>query len=263
MAGAREASPPACQTSNCRAPPGLDDDGLGIAGFGDGGVERPPEFLARIFVERHDLGVGPSGGDEDHPLAVNQGRGAETPDWQLGLEVVPVALTPEQFAIRGVQDPQIARRAENVDTIAVHGRRRAGAERMLHARIVGFPCMHPEETSGALVKTDGALDAAGALAGLKVGDEDAPAGDRGAGVAGVNGHAPDRLELRAGEIFSTMPVSFQTPVLPRPRHSGQSSANNGGVVKQRTSASVHPVKERGPAGGILWRRFTGYDPRRS
>jgi hypothetical protein len=93
------------------------------------------------------------------------------------------------------------------------------------ADVVGVPRSAPQDAAGFFIEAENALGSFGVEDGCEIADEDAPVRDSRPGEAALNRRAP--LDGEAGFWKCLDDAGFvQTPSLPLPRHSGQSSARS-------------------------------------
>src|SRR5262249_3755315 len=165
--------------------------------------QRFPQLLAGVLVE----------GDGDAPLAADDANEAPAvhervagvaPDRGLGAVVLLEVLRPDHVALLGVQADKVPLGAQRVHLAVVHGRRAArpaGVGNLVGAGVLVLPedvAVGGVEAEDALLTRDlgpvaGVVQLAHVGVGHVVGDVDAAASDRRAGVAPGDGNAPLHL----------------------------------------------------------------------
>ena len=164
------------------------------------GAQRPPDFMAGVFVQGDHRRVG-AGGQANQFVAVQQRVSREAPHRGLDFVVLFEIPRPHHASRRRVQAEQIAFRSEREDFApADHGRcARTGRVAYGVGTIVFVP---PQDFAIVRVQANNPLGAGDApalervrrfvrgLGKLVVEDIDAPLGHGGAGIAGANFSAP-------------------------------------------------------------------------
>ena len=168
-----------------------------------------------MLVERHHLGVGLAAHEADQPVAVDERRAGHTPRRHFGVEVGGKVLLPPHGPVNHVQGQQPAHRPEHVNPVAVDGRGgpRPDGVHQLQPGVVGAPLAGPEHLPGLLVEGEGPLDhrRRPRVGAPGIGDEHAPSGNRGAGIAAVDGRAPSHRQTAVGKSLDEAGLGQDTP----------------------------------------------------
>ena len=117
----------------------MQEDRLRVARTGTLGRKRPPDLLARILVERDDLGVGPPVRDGDQQVPVHKRCRRHSPRRQLGAEVPWEAAFPKHGTVEHPRTDQSASRPQCVYAVAVDSGRRSRPGGVFDARVVDRP----------------------------------------------------------------------------------------------------------------------------
>ncbi len=245
----------------------LDDVRLAVAQLA-ARLERPPALLAGVLVEGHDERVRLGPDDVDDAVAVDDGRDRGTPDRDEHVVLGHGVLLPDHVAGRDVQAEDASRRAEQVDAVAVDGRRGTRAARVAgHQDPVGRgPLVRPQHLAAVFVEgLDAFVPLHRAPLGLHVvEDEHAAAGHGGAGEAAAHRYPPLDDESFVGKLAEDSglgpdaePVGAAPlrPVFGRERPSpGQAGQQDAGTQKtgggQGRAKTNRLLPELGRSSGV-------------
>ena len=131
----------------------LVDARLAVAHLG-GDLDRAPDLLAGVLVERHHERIGLATHQRNQTVSVDQGCARDAPGGHAGVVVRDVVLLPDERPGLHVQAEQPAGRADHIDTIPVHGRCGPWSHRVgEHEHPVGCrPLVGPEQLAGLFVQ---------------------------------------------------------------------------------------------------------------
>ena len=144
--------------------------------------------------------------------------GGKAPDRRLDTVLRLEILLPKHLAGVGVEAEEVALRAERVNAVAIHRRRRARTSRVTH-RVAAVVLVHPELAAGFFVETNHPLRAGnvppgklivrvgGIFGQLPVGHVNLPIGHGRSGVTAADGHPPVDLRPAIGKFVedATLP----------------------------------------------------------
>ena len=167
------------------------------------GGEASPDLLAAQFVvANHRRAV--ASGEADQVPAAHERVGGKAPDRCLDTVLRLEILLPKHLAGVGVEAKEVALRAERVNAVAIHRRRRARASRITD-RVAAVVLVHPELAAGFFVETNHPLGAenvppgelivriGGIFGQLPIGYVNFPLGHGRSGVAAADRHPPVHL----------------------------------------------------------------------
>src|SRR5215813_2056238 len=133
-----------------------DDHRLRITLFGIRG-QRPPDFLAGHLVERYHFGIRLAADNGDQAVPVDQGRARDSPSRHLHPVILNVIFSPDHVARSSVEAEERTAPPDNVNPVAVNGRRCPWPCVVADALVVCVPLARPENLAGFLIQAKGAL----------------------------------------------------------------------------------------------------------
>ena len=175
-----------------------------------GGEASPDLFACQFVVANHRRAVASS--EADQVPAAHERVGGKAPDRCLDTVLRLEILLPKHFTGVGVEAEEVALRAERVNAVVIHCRRRAGASRITH-RVAAVVLVHPELAAGFFVETNHPLRAGnvplsklivwviGIFGQLSIRNINLPLGHGRSGVATADGHPPINLRPAIGKFF--------------------------------------------------------------
>src|SRR5262249_37555058 len=134
----------------------FEDHWLGVSLFGIG-RQSPPNLLPGHFVESHHFGVRLAAYDGDQAITIDQWRARNSPGRHLHSVVLYVIFLPDQIACLGVEAEQDTASPDDVNSLAINGRRRARPCGVADASVVRVPFARPNDFAGLLIQTKSAF----------------------------------------------------------------------------------------------------------
>ena len=86
-------------------------------------VERTPDFLSGMLVDRHDACTLGTSGQQNQPLAIHQRRGGHAPGIDLRAVITRIVEGPTDFTGSSIKTEHVSHRAHRIDLAIADGGR--------------------------------------------------------------------------------------------------------------------------------------------